>query len=242
MFISPAQIERLKREAKQVARNSNLAHNQALDQKAADNGYANWSLLMKHNATASVVSPPPFRFVRTPAEMQLALRRVPEPRFGLRIYAARSLVDDICRSFVSAHNAVEFSIAYMECLLTVPRFKIYGATLVHWEMRCWLPYAAMPVHGNVRILVNRRYKPLGQMTNDQVDYAEFNHLHLELGQDQVAAVSQRQSSEGYFFNDRCPPWRSRKDAQAYLEQLRHIHSAMTGLPPGSHRRSVMLAG
>jgi len=233
---SPEQIERFKREAKQLVRVSGLTHSQALDQIAVANGYPNWSLLMKHCAKTSFVTPPPpFRFVRTQTEMQLALRKIPEPKVGLRIEAARSLVSDISHQFVSARNAVEFSIAYLECLLRVSRFKVYSAAPVYWEMRFWLPYEVPVVAGNMHILVNRDYKPIGQTTEAWADYAKFDHLHLALSQDQVALVSRRRSDQGYFFNDACPPWNSRKDAEDYLEKLRCLYSVIVGPVSGSNQ-------
>lgn len=238
-ILSPEQIERLKREAKQVVRGSSLTHSQALDQQAVANGYPNWSLLMKHCAKTSLVTPPPFRFVRTQAEMQLALRKIPEPKVGLRIEAARSLVNDISHQLVSARNAVEFSIAYLECLLRVSRFKVYSAAPVYWEMWCWLPYEVKAVAGNVRILVNRNYKPIGQTTDAWADYAKFDHLHLALSQDQVALVSRRRSDQGYFFDDACPPWNSRRDAEEYLKKLRCLYSVIVGPVSGSNQRTAV---
>ena len=42
-----AQVERFKREAKRLHRDSHISHSQALDQIANANGYNNWSLLTK---------------------------------------------------------------------------------------------------------------------------------------------------------------------------------------------------
>lgn len=43
-----AQIEQFKLRAKYVSRSSNTPHSEALDQIARENGFSNWSLLMKH--------------------------------------------------------------------------------------------------------------------------------------------------------------------------------------------------
>ncbi|MBS0598828.1 MAG: hypothetical protein JSR92_16255 [Proteobacteria bacterium] len=45
---SPSQIERLKYAAKTLARTKGLGHSEALDCIAVENGYTNWSILMKH--------------------------------------------------------------------------------------------------------------------------------------------------------------------------------------------------
>ncbi|HEY2345702.1 MAG TPA: hypothetical protein VGH80_07450 [Xanthomonadaceae bacterium] len=55
MSFSPSQIERLKHEAKALSRARGFAHSEALDRIAAENGYANWSLLMKHCASSKGV-------------------------------------------------------------------------------------------------------------------------------------------------------------------------------------------
>ncbi|NHF67482.1 YozE family protein [Xanthomonas hortorum] len=45
--LSPAQIIRIKRQAKKFARENSLTHAEALDRAAAEHGFANWSLLSK---------------------------------------------------------------------------------------------------------------------------------------------------------------------------------------------------
>ncbi len=82
-----AQVERFKREAKRLHRESHISHSQALDQIANVNGYSNWSLLAKHSdahdAPKAKNVPPPFRFVRTPEQMRLALLKVPDRAAGV---------------------------------------------------------------------------------------------------------------------------------------------------------------
>ena len=163
---SAAQIERFKREAKELRRTSPLSHSEALDRIAGANGFPNWSLLMKHSdaddgpvASRSRRARPHHRFLRTPEQMRLALRKVPEPRglFGpTRADSAQALVEDLAQSFASALNVVDFAIEYMTCLLAVPRLKIYSTTTVYWEMRSWLPYFFHEVEGDRQIVVNRR--------------------------------------------------------------------------------------
>lgn len=229
-YFSAAQIEHLKREAKQLCRASSLlTHSQALDRIALANGHRNWSLLMK-NATSLDAGPPPYRFSRTSEEMRLALHKVQLSTYSRtpRVDAARQLVGDLSHQFISAHNAIEFAIDYMHCLLSVPRFKIYAATTVNWEMRCWLPYAARKLGEDDTILVNRRYKPVGQITEEWADYEAFPHLHARLDAERLKAFSARAESEGFLFNDGCLPWASRQDAAAYLERLHRLQAVMRG--------------
>lgn len=224
--ISTAQIERFKREAKQLRRTSTVTHSQALDRIAEANGYDNWSLLMKHNDSSPTDHlarnrEAIFRFTRTHDEMRQALRVIPAPRYGdlSRTDQALTQTEAICKKFTSARNAVDFAIDYVTCLLAVPRFKIYAATRVYIEMRRWLPYCALPINDETRILVNRLYKPVGQVTKDWAEYEEFQHLHLRLDNEQVQTYAHRNSSAGYLFNDGNSPWTSRADAEAYLQRL-----------------------
>jgi len=143
---SNGRIERLKREAKLLCRNSLISHCEALDTVAKANGYGNWSLLMKHSDTKDAAPSacekeapirPDFLFLRTSDEMREALK-VPYKRYGARQdEAALSEVADICRAFVSAANAIDFAIAYVECLLTLPRISIYSGAKAYHEMRRW---------------------------------------------------------------------------------------------------------
>lgn len=226
---SAAQIEHFKREAKRLSRAAAIPHSQALDQVAAANGHRNWSLLMK-NAAESPAGPPPYRFSRTSDEMRLALHKVQLPAYSRtpRVDAARQMVEDLSHKFISAQNAVDFAIDYVRCLLTVPRFKVYAATRVNWELRCWLPYAAKPLGDDTAILVNRRYKPVGQSTDEWAAYETFSHLLLRLDGERLQAFSHRPESEGYLYNDGCMPWTSRKDAEAYLERLFRLKAVTRG--------------
>lgn len=226
---SAAQIAHLKREAKRLSHASMIPHSKALDQVAATKGHRNWSLLMK-NAAESPTGPPPYRFARTAEEMRLALQKVQLPSYSRspRVDAARQMVEDLSLKFITAQNAVDFAIDYMRCLLSVPRFKVYAATRVNWELRCWLPYAAKQLGDDTSILVNRRYKPVGHVTDDWAAYETFPHLHLRLDGERLKAFAYRPESEGYLFNDGCMPWTSRKDAQAYLERLQKLHAVMRG--------------
>jgi hypothetical protein len=228
-----AQVERFKREAKRMHRDSHISHSQALDQIANANGYNNWSLLSKrsdaHDALMVKSVRPPFRFVRTPELMRLALLKVPEPHgwgHPTRIDHAQQQVEDLSSAFTSPQNAVEFAIDYVACLLTVPRFKLYSAAPAYWEMRSWLPYYCHSVEDGTHILVNRSYKPVGQVGKVWANYAEFPSLHARFANYLRRNFTAQGSSDGYLFNDGCPPWHSRADAVAYLDRLRVLRKML----------------
>lgn len=52
--ITSSQLEQFRRDAKRLAKDSDLAHSQALDQIARQHGFQNWSLLVKHSADKQV--------------------------------------------------------------------------------------------------------------------------------------------------------------------------------------------
>lgn len=223
---SPAQIEHFKREAKSLGHANSLSHSQALDQIAADHSWRNWSLLMKHSQPPVEGIRPWHRFDRTLEEMRLALRMVqPSSDWRPRSEVAMSLVKDISGKFTSAHNAVSFAIQYMNCLLIVPRYRVASLSVAQAEMRCWLPYAVIE-GADSYVLVNRRYKPVGATTKDHVDYGNFSHLALHLTDDQLLALAYAEHAPGYLFGDSCPPWESRKDAEAYVVRLQALKFAL----------------
>lgn len=228
-----AQVDRFKREAKRLHRDSHISHSQALDQIANTNGYSNWSLLSKHSDAQDTLKAkivrPPFRFARTPELMRSALLKVPEPRgWGrpTRSDHAQQQVEDLSSAFTSAQNAVEFAIDYVTCLLTVPRFKLYTAAPAYWEMRSWLPYSCHSVEDDTHILVNRSYKPVGQVGKEWANYAEYPNLRARFANDLRKNFTAKGSSDGYLFNDGCTPWHSRADAVAYLDRLRVLNQVL----------------
>jgi hypothetical protein len=223
---SNVQIEHFKREAKKLCRASPLTHSQALNHIAYKNGFANWSLLMKHSEAQDVTEPDrprSYRFIRTPDEMREALRVVQLGRFSRhsRFEEAKARTEDICERFISVRNAVSFAVEYVQCLLATPRFYVRSASPVYWEMHRWLPYALICTSAESAqyVLVNRKYKPVGHMGDNWVDYADFLHVTMQLTQDQLAHITRPESSEGYLFRDGSSPWRGRAEAAAYLEHL-----------------------
>lgn len=233
---SNGRIERLKREAKLLCRNSHITHSEALDNIAKNHGYGNWSLLMKHTEAIDVAPsmrkevvpmPPDLVFSRTYDEMREALKTVPYNRFGPDPdEVAHSKVDDICLAFVSAANGVDFAIAYIESLLALPRFRINSGSKVYHEMRRWLPYHVQPIDDGLCILLNRHYKPVGMTASEWVDYNRFPNLQLQLDAHSLKKFAHEGSSLGYLFNDGCKPWNGRKVAKAYLGRLQTLKSLL----------------
>jgi hypothetical protein len=215
-----AQIAQLKLAAKHSTRADNIPHSEALDQAAHGLGFSNWSLLMKNAGPADDEPLLKYlRFSRVQEDMRLALHKVKAGRYDNRIDLAKDITKNICADFGSALNAVDFSIDYIKCLLTVPRYSINSACPVFWELRCWLPYKLIEVNDNKQVLVNRRYKPVGTVSDEWVNYEDFGHLATELSISQLKQIAHKETSEGYLFNDGCAPWYFRKDAEAYLTRL-----------------------
>lgn len=239
---NPTEVEFLRRQAKRLSRDAHVRLSQAQDQIAIANGYSNWSLMIRHRRPVPDAVQPtrsanmPLVFARSSEQMRLALHKVREPRGRWSVApagrdAVRSRVEDLRDQFVSATNAVDFAVDYMACLLSVPRLRVTTAATVGWEMRCWLPYAALRIGpGDNCILVNRRYKPVGQANDDFVAYEDFTHLHLRLTEAQRLVVSHGPIREnaGYLFNDGCPPYHSRVDAKQYLERLQRLQTMLRG--------------
>lgn len=226
---SASQIERFKREAKSLGRSLGIIHARALDKIAIANGFANWALLEKHSTNLDGTLSP-YRFIRTIEEMRLAAHKLQLPPHSRanRTDVARDSVKDLSRNFVSVQNAADFAVDYMQCLLSLPRFKIYAATTLNWEMRCWLPYLMQRLNGNATILVNRRYKPVGRVSDDLVEYEEFTHLQARLETERMQTFAFHPSRPGSLYNDGCLPWASRKNAEAYLLRLLKLQTTLQG--------------
>lgn len=223
---TPAQIERLKLQAKITARNNDIVRAKALDSIAHSYGFSNWSLLMKHATLPDQTTPVPkyFRFSRTNEAMHAAFKKVKEPldRFVGRHEEAERLAIDIWDEFGSASNAVDFAVDYMSSALQVPRFHVHSAAVVYWEMRHWLPYEASELNGETQILVNRRYKPVGKGGRAWVNYGEYKHLNTHLTKVELLEIAHRPQSEGYLYNDGTAPWLSRDAAEKYLSRLKKL--------------------
>ncbi len=223
------EVETMRRDAKRRTRANGMILAKALDQIAAEHGYRNWSLLQK-NGNLPSDKPQPWFFRRSSEEIARSMRVAPD----LRSRAERRTQSQIARDsmqaldakFASAANAVDFAIAYVEGILSQPRFQLSTKSIAYWEMRHWLPYGAIGVNGTTHILVNRSYKPQGSTSESHAEYEEFPQLWLQLKGDSWRSFVHPTASQPFLFNDGCPPWRSRKNAEAYLERLKELRKQL----------------
>lgn len=120
-------IEIMRRMAKKISHAEGISHGHALDRLAKEKGFKNWSLLQKNGIFDSSL-PQPYVFRRSDEELARSLHAVRPPRDRWKqltpAEAALSQTEDISQKFVSAANAVEFSIDYMAALLRRARFRI----------------------------------------------------------------------------------------------------------------------
>ncbi|WP_045758526.1 hypothetical protein [Xanthomonas albilineans] len=217
------EVEVMRREAKKRSRAEDVILAEALDKIAVEHGYRNWSLLHRNSTDL----PQPWSFRRTPGEIALSMRVVPEPRSRSERRRpweiARDSVQPLDGRFISAANAADFAIAYVEGLLGQPRFQLNPTrSVAYWEMRLWLPYAVKQLEGDRHILVNRNYKPVGSTSREYVYYALYPHLSLRLPVNSWRAFSHRTAQNPFLYIDGRTPWDSRQDAEAYLGCLKEL--------------------
>ena len=139
-------------------------------------------------------------------------------------------VSNICASHASPLEAVEHAIRSVEAALAKPRYVIpRGETKGYLEMRRDLPYIVHETDlPETQILVNRNYKPLGDnaRTGERwVKYEDFKNLHVRLSAAEIKSVVSDGRERG-LFGDGNPPWAGRREAQAYLERLKRLHSIL----------------
>lgn len=231
---SSTHVEHLRRQAKQFSKTAGIPISKAQDLIAQQNGWENWSLLMKHRLRDDPSATSGFKLQRTPEEFALAMRKfkVEQPRTYInRINPFDEVLkqtEDICNKFVSAKNAIDFAVAYVENLLQVPRFRIQRPSRVDIEMHLWLPYGLLNEGTDGQILLNRSYKPVGLTDEDTwVDYDEFPHLQTRLKDEQLWAMSHpNATTPGFFYYDGDRPWEDRAKAEAYLGRLQIAQSVM----------------
>jgi len=234
---SDVDIKRFRFQAKHLSRRSNIAYTEALDAVAHEQGFSTWALLMKHagpvDAAAAVVpSREYFRFTRTTDEMHQAMRKVQskEPYYHRdHEHPAERLTAQIFDKFEDGANAVTFAIEYVECLLSVPQFRIHVDSQVRAEMRYWLPYQVSQLNEATQVFVNRKYKPVGLKTAKWATYEDYPNLVISLEQTQVRAVSHIPSALGFLFADASAPWHSRQNAELYLGRLKRLREYVRGL-------------
>lgn len=87
-----------------------------------------------------------------------------------------------------------------------------------------LPYVLKRQKDGSYLALNRKYKPIGFITDQLVQYEEYPIAHhfVRLSEKtiQKLAVGGKPDGESiYLYNDGCVPTRSRKNMMAYLEKL-----------------------
>lgn len=230
--LSANDVERFKREAKAIHRDTGVAHSRALDQVALREGYANWSRLMLngHGPTLSELPrPPEYGFVRDAAGMKEAMRSR-----GSRGAPKAEDIEDLAARFVSPANAVRYAVAYLELALTAPRYSVNYRSISHLEMRHHLPYRLHTAGAEGKwLLVNRHYKPVGSnRPKELASYDADARQHFEITEAQAAQVSDpgHVRSQG-LYGDGSTPWSSRANAVAYLARLKLLLAILTRKAP-----------
>ncbi|QWT47048.1 hypothetical protein [Azospira inquinata] len=227
---SSTHIEYLRRQAKKLSKTDDIPLSKALDLIAQQNGWSNWSLLVKNRLPDD--SPDNgYQLRRTRDEFIQAIRKfqVKQPRRGRvnRYVEVLRQTEDICNRFVSAKNAIKFAVSYIETLLKVPRFQVQVSSLVDVEMHRWLPYCLVAKGNEGQILLNRKYKPVGLIGDTWVNYEDFPHLQTHLKEEQLWDMSHpKATTPGFFYYDGDSPWRGRAEASAYLERLKIAQSLL----------------
>ncbi len=227
---SSTHIEYLRRQAKKLCKTDDIPLSKAQDLIAQQNGWSNWSLLVKNRLPDN--SPDNgYQLRRTPDEFIQAFRKfqVKQPRLGgvNRYVEVVRQTEDICNRFISAKNAINFAVSYIETILKVPRFKVQVPSLVDVEMHRWLPYCLVKKGTDGQILLNRKYKPVGLIGDTWVNYEDFPHLRTHLEEEQLWAMSHpKATTPGFFYYDGNSPWQGRAEAAAYLERLKIAQSLL----------------
>jgi hypothetical protein len=220
---SPAEIQQLKLQAKFNSLNNDVSRTTALDEIANAHGFSSWALLIKHaGPEEGAPARKYFQFRRTVEEMRRSIRRIELSRiesYPKTGQVGDAFITEICYEFGDAANAFDFAISYMRCVLQVPRFSIHVSSEAYAEMRRWLPYQLAEAGDGVQIPVNRRYKPIGLLTDERAEYEEYEHLKVTLSKEDLLAIAHRPTSSSYLFGDASAPWRSRENAVRYLARL-----------------------
>jgi hypothetical protein len=208
----PHEIKSFKRLARERANAAGIKVSVALDQIALGCGYRNWSLLVSRGVHTELA---PWVLRRSGDDFSASIRAGS---------GARMEPDVLVDRFQGPSNAVDFAIQYMEGLLALPRYSVRYTSRAYKEMRAWLPYAVLAIDGNIGILVNRNYKPVGSTSSAYVEYARFTHLHVEVDQRRWSVLSSFEATGVFLYDDGCTPSGSRADAEAYLHRLRILRS------------------
>lgn len=91
--------------------------------------------------------------------------------------------------------------------------------------RFFLPYCLQQLEDKSYIVLNRNYKPLGQMTNDYVIYEREDRIQLKLTKKLIQALSWNGSSDEktiYLYSDSTHPYSSAAHTAAYFARLERL--------------------
>jgi hypothetical protein len=140
------------------------------------------------------------------------------------------LLPDLSCSHASPREALRVAVSQLEMALAGAYLRTRRDETIAKFHRD-LPYAIKNTElPGVQILVNRQYKPLGSSAVfGWAIYEHYPNLHVRLTPSEIRRVCL--PWDGYLFDDGCPPWRGRKEAQAYLTRLRWLEEIVVrGLP------------
>lgn len=139
--------------------------------------------------------------------------------------SVRASLKDLSTEFRTWHEALEFAIAYMQCVLQFPRFYLHTASVAYFEMRAWLPYCVQEdiEDPSYRLLVGRDYKPVGMVQREkQVNYKDFPQLQVRISESELAALSSATDTHSSSYLYGGSPWHSRNNAKMYLDRLQRL--------------------
>lgn len=231
------QIHQFKRDARRAKRSKGTTIGFELDAIAQKHGIANWSLLERGNSEHSTqIVVPGVRFARTPEEMRIAMLKPSNWDYfdDRNAETVRARLEDLSRQFKSSNEAIDFAVAYMQCMLQLPRFHLHAAAEAYFEMRCWLPYcvqedAADPAY---RILVGRDYKPVGMVQKEErVEYKDYPNLQVRISDSELETLSPSVEPKVSSYLYDISPWSTRTAARKYLARLQALQRWLAG-----HRR------
>ena len=230
--LNQSQIQQFKRDARRAKRANLTTLAEELDVIAQKLGFPNWSVLQRcQDAAAPQIILSRAIFSRTPEQMRGAVRK-PKNRVHSSDRIAESVrasLKDLSAEFHSAHEALEFAIAYMQCLLQLPRFHLHMASIAYFEMRAWLPYCVQEddKDPSYRLLVGRDYKPVGMVQRERhVNYKDFPQLQVRISDDDLSALfpATDTHSSSYLYGG--SPWHSRANAKKYLDKLERLRDRL----------------
>ncbi|MFH2138785.1 MAG: hypothetical protein ABII88_09770 [Candidatus Omnitrophota bacterium] len=88
-----------------------------------------------------------------------------------------------------------------------------------------LPYCLKKLDDGTYVILNRKYKPVGFNTSNQLDYKDYPICHKIKGIKQKTAMTLSFNHDDnvdsiYLYSDSCIPTSSAKNMNKYLEKLR----------------------